>query len=354
MSPTIPAPRSPEADLKPHLLRVVDLQKRFPVHSKSSSLRSWLPLPLRSRPNSWLHAVDGVNLTLAPGESVGLVGESGCGKSTLVRLINRLIPASGGQIWFEDQEIGQIPHRQFTRHPLRAGMQMVFQDPTDSLNPGFTAFATIADPLRRLGHLQDRTSLRSRVEELADRVGLPQDLLSRYPHQLSGGQKARVGIARAIALHPKLLILDEPTSALDVSVQAIILQLLADLRSQLGMSYLFISHDLNVVRLVCDRIYVMYLGQIIETGRVEQIFSCPQHPYTEALIATIPGNSTADHHTYGLKGEPRSPIDPDPQVCRLSGRCPRAQDRCQQEMPLLRTLDHATDPNHQVACHFPG
>ncbi len=350
MSQIVTESVSSTVDLKTDLLRVVDLQKRFPVQGLKTSPKTRLPLPFGPTQKSYLHAVDRINLSIASGESVGLVGESGCGKSTLVRLINRLLDPSDGQIWFEGHEIGQIPSRGFTRHPLRAGMQMVFQDPTDSLNPGFTAFATIADPLRRLGQLPDQTTLRSRIEELADLVGLPQELLSRYPHQLSGGQKARVGIARAIALHPQLLILDEPTSALDVSVQAIILQLLADLRSRLGMSYLFISHDLNVVRLLCNRIYVMYLGKIIETGTVDQIFSSPQHPYTEALIATIPGQTITDHEQYALKGEPRSPIDPDPNICRLYGRCPRAEERCHQEMPILAELDQ----DHHVACHFPG
>ena len=350
MSQILTEPLSPTEDLKLDLLRVVDLQKRFPVQGAQSLPKTRFTLPLGAIHQSSLHAVDRVNLSISSGESVGLVGESGCGKSTLVRLINRLLDPSEGQIWFEGHEIGQIPSRRFTRHPLRAGMQMVFQDPTDSLNPGFTAFATIADPLRRLGHLRDQTTLRARIEELAELVGLPQELLSRYPHQLSGGQKARVGIARAIALHPQLLILDEPTSALDVSVQAIILQLLADLRARLGMSYLFISHDLNVVRLLCDRIYVMYLGKIIEIGTVDQIFSSPQHPYTAALIATIPGQTSADHEPYALKGEPRSPIDPEPNVCRLYGRCPRAEERCHEQMPILTELD----PDHHVACHFPG
>ncbi|MEM1293376.1 MAG: ABC transporter ATP-binding protein, partial [Cyanobacteria bacterium P01_H01_bin.162] len=213
--------------------------------------------------------------------------------------------------------------------------------------PRFTAFDTIVEPIRRLGSAQDKKNLSQRATELAQQVGLPPDLLSRFPHQLSGGQRARVGIARAIALRPKLLILDEPTSALDVSVQAVILHLLADLKERLGMSYLFVSHDLNVVRLLCDRILVMYLGKIVESGPVEQIFNQPRHPYTEALISAIPSFG-AKPQPIPLKGEPRSPINPAPNVCRLYGRCPKGDDRCQQTMPILKEIT----PNHWAACHF--
>lgn len=201
---------------------------------------------------------------------------------------------------------------------------MVFQDPTDSLNPRFSAFDTITDLIERLGRMlpgsfyRDPQQLQRRAEELVDWVGLPTALLRRYPHQLSGGQKARVGIARVIALDPKLLILDEPTSALDVSVQAIILHLLADLKNRLGMSYLFVSHDLNVVHLLCDRIMVMYLGKIVETGPAEEIFNRPQHPYTQALITAIPSFESKPK-VIPLAGEPCSPINPNPKICRLYG-----------------------------------
>ncbi|MEM9906267.1 MAG: ABC transporter ATP-binding protein, partial [Cyanobacteria bacterium P01_D01_bin.44] len=192
-----------------------------------------------------------------------------------------------------------------------------------------------------------RQRLHQRGTELAQQVGLPPELLSRFPHQLSGGQKARVGIARAIALNPKLLILDEPTSALDVSVQAVILHLLADLKQQLNMSYLFISHDLNVVRLLCDRILVMYLGKLVETGPVDAIFNQPRHPYTQALISAIPAFE-ANPHRIPLTGEPRSPINPSPHICRLYGRCPKGDERCQQTMPTLQPISD----NHRVACHY--
>ncbi|WP_346291367.1 ABC transporter ATP-binding protein [Sphaerothrix gracilis] len=298
--------------------------------------------------NAQLHAVDQVSFAIYPGESVGLVGESGCGKSTLIRLITRLLDPTAGEIWFEATELSAIAARQFPRHPARKAVQLVFQDASDSLNPRFTAYDTITEPIKRLDNFHSKEQLQTRAAELAELVGLPPDLLSRFPHQLSGGQKARVGIARAIALSPKLLVLDEPTSALDVSVQAVILRLLADLKTRLGMSYLFVSHDLNVVRLLCDRVLVMYLGQIVESGPVDQVFSQPRHPYTEALISAIP-SFTAKPRPIALCGEPRSPINPSAQVCRLYGRCPKGEERCQQVMPSLTEID----PAHQVACHFP-
>jgi ABC-type glutathione transport system ATPase component len=235
-----------------------------------------------------VRAVDGVSFDILPGECVGLVGESGSGKSTLVRVLTRLLDPTSGTIRFNGQDIGAIPARRFARTPERARLQMVFQDPTDSLNPRFTAFAAIAEPLRCLGQIRQRVQMRQRVQALAELVGLPLELLDRFPHQLSGGQKARVGIARAIALQPALLVLDEPTSALDVSVQAVILRLLATLQQRLGMSYLFISHDLNVVRLLSDRVLVMYRGAIVESGPAEAVFTTPEHTYTRALLAALP------------------------------------------------------------------
>jgi oligopeptide/dipeptide ABC transporter ATP-binding protein len=226
---------------------------------------------------------------------------------------------------------------------------MVFQDPTESLNPRFTAFHTIADPIRRLGQRSGPERVAERVETLADMVGLARELLGRYPHQLSGGQKQRVGIARAVALEPRLLVLDEPTSALDVSVQAVILKLLEDLRRRLGMSYLFVSHDLNVVRLLADRVLVMYLGRIVELGVVSEVFERPRHPYTRALLSCVPGPSgAAVGRRIRLPGEPRSPIDPDPNVCRFFGRCPEGVERCAREMPVLRSVGRV----HVAACHL--
>ena len=339
------------------LLVVRHLQKHYPVAGNRVSLRdAWRRLLRRhdsrtpSRQPSWLHAVDDVNLTIAEGESLGLVGESGCGKSTLVRLIARLIEPTGGSIVFDGKEIGTISPGRFGRVPERGQIQVVFQDSHDSLNPRFTAFDCIAEPLRRLARLPSRRATRVRVEELAKMVHLPAELLGRFPHQLSGGQLARVNIARAIALQPRLLILDEPTSALDVSVQARILQLLDDLRRQLGMTYLFVSHDLNVVRLLCDRVMVMYLGKAVEIGPAQAVFTDPMHPYTQALVSAIPSHRQQFRSTrIYLTGEPRSPINPDPHVCRFYGRCPRSQERCRQVMPLLEP--HA--PERAVACHFP-
>jgi peptide/nickel transport system ATP-binding protein len=233
-------------------------------------------------------AVDGISFSVGHGESVGLVGESGCGKSTTSMMVMRLLDQTSGRIMFDGDEIGGILPNAFARLPLRKSIQMVFQDPTDSLNPRFTAARAIADPIMQLGGIRGRGALRARCEELAGLVGLPLNLLDRFPHQLSGGQKARVGIARAIALHPKLVILDEPTAALDVSVQAVVLNLLHDLKQSMGMSYLFVSHDLNVVRLLCDRVIVMRAGRIVEQGRSERVLGDPQDAYTRELLTAIP------------------------------------------------------------------
>jgi oligopeptide/dipeptide ABC transporter ATP-binding protein len=225
---------------------------------------------------------------------------------------------------------------------------MVFQDAGESVNPRFTAFDAIADPLRRLRKLRGE-ALRQRVETVASQCGLPLQLLTRFPHQLSGGQRARVGIARAVAVEPDLLVLDEPTAALDVSVQVVILQLLQRLKKDCGMSYLFVSHDLSVVRLLCDRVLVMYLGKIVESGPALEVFEHPLHPYTQALVAAVPRfGETVER--LRLTGEPRSPIDPDPNVCRFYGRCPRGTDACKSTMPALRSFGLRQE--RQVACHF--
>jgi len=307
------------------LLQVERLSKRFPVGGRRGAT---------------LYAVDDVSFSLQPGESLGLVGESGCGKSTLVRLLARLLDSTEGRIVFDGQDLAEIPAKRFARHPLRSAIQLVFQDPTDSLNPRYTARDTIAEPCRLLGGM-DAVATQARVDEVAAQVGLPTELLSRYPHQLSGGQKARVGIARALAPRPRLLILDEPTAALDVSVQAVVLQLLDRLRRELGLATLFVSHDLNVVRLLTDRVFVMYLGKMVEMGPSTAVFSQPAHPYTKALVSSIPGHG----QRIRLDGEVQSPIDPPP-LCRFRSRCQSVQDRCQREMPALR------GESHVAACHF--
>jgi peptide/nickel transport system ATP-binding protein len=234
-----------------------------------------------------VHAVRDISFRIRSGQSVGLVGESGSGKSTTSEMIVRLQDPTSGSIVFDGQDIAATPSARFMRHPMRRDIQMVFQDATDSLNPRDSAGSAIAEPLRRIAGLRGE-ALHERVAELAALTGLPQTLLGRFPHQLSGGQKARVGIARAIALEPKLLILDEPTAALDVSIQAIVLNLLVDLRAKLGMSYLFVSHDLNVVRLLCDHVLVMKGGEIIEEGPAARIMTTPTHPYTRALVSAAP------------------------------------------------------------------
>jgi peptide/nickel transport system ATP-binding protein len=281
-----PVANNPVAATEALLLKVENLVKEYPRKGAATSLRKLFgtaPVP----ESDVFRAVDGISFQIARGESVGLVGESGCGKSTTSMMVMRLIDKTSGTITFGGEDIGAIPARSFATLPQRKRIQMVFQDPTDSLNPRFTAARAIADPLLRLSDIS-RGEVRARCEELATQVGLPLQFLDRFPHQLSGGQKARVGIARAIALKPDLIILDEPTAALDVSVQAVVLNLLQDLKDSLGMSYLFVSHDLNVVRLLCDRVIVMNTGRIVEQGPTQQVMDAPQAAYTRDLLAAIP------------------------------------------------------------------
>jgi peptide/nickel transport system ATP-binding protein len=277
---------STSGEAKP-LLLVEKLVKEYPRQGATATLGKLFgrkpPVELEN-----FRAVDGISFSVGHGESVGLVGESGCGKSTTSMMVMRLLDQTSGRISFDGDEIGAILPNAFARLPLRKSIQMVFQDPTDSLNPRFTAARAIVDPIMQLGDISGREALRARCEELAGLVGLPINLLDRFPHQLSGGQKARVGIARAIALHPKLVVLDEPTAALDVSVQAVVLNLLQDLKASMGMSYLFVSHDLNVVRLLCDRVIVMRTGRIVEQGPSERVLGDPQDAYTKELLTAIP------------------------------------------------------------------
>ncbi|ONG53505.1 ABC transporter ATP-binding protein [Pseudoroseomonas deserti] len=265
--PAEPVARAPLPAGTPLLLEVRDLVKTYP---------------------GGVAAVDKVSFTMKPGESLGLVGESGSGKSTISRLVTRLIDATGGEVIFDGHSVSDIPARDFHAAPQRSQIQIVFQDAGESLNPRFSAFDSIADPLRRLRGLRDGSELTKRVKDCAVSVGLPLPLLDRFPHQLSGGQRARVGIARAVSVDPKLLVLDEPTAALDVSVQAVVLQLLERLRREKGLAYLFVSHDLNVVRMLCDRMIVLRNGQVVEEGDSQRIFRAPQADYTAELIAAIP------------------------------------------------------------------
>ena len=281
------APVAAGTESQKPLLLVDKLVKEYPRQGATAVLGKLFGRKPPVEPDMF-RAVDGISFAIGHGESVGLVGESGCGKSTTSMMVMRLLDQTSGLIQFDGEDISGIAPSAFARLPQRSRIQMVFQDPTDSLNPRFTAARAIADPIMQLGDIRGRDALRVRCEELATMVGLPHNLLDRFPHQLSGGQKARVGIARAIALHPKLVILDEPTAALDVSVQAVVLNLLQDLKQRLGMSYLFVSHDLNVVRLLCDRVIVMRTGRIVEEGSSEQVLSDPKDDYTKELLTAIP------------------------------------------------------------------
>ena len=295
-----------------------------------------------------VHAVDNVSLSIMPGETLGLVGESGCGKSTLGRCLSRLIEISDGLLLFDGTDISRLSTK--AMRPLRQKIQVVFQDPYASLNPRRRVRDLIAEPLRIHLNLTE-AEITKRVDKLLEQVGLLPDHAMRYPHEFSGGQRQRIGIARAIALEPKLIILDEPVSALDVSVQAQIVNLLSDLQERLNLTYVFIAHDLSVVRQVSTRIAVMYLGSIVEIGNADDIFSNPSHPYTQALISAVP---TSDLDKAGsrnriiLTGDVPSPINP-PLGCRFHPRCPVAQDRCKIERPLLSEARQ----NRSVACHFP-
>jgi len=296
----LPLPAAVPVSAEP-LLEVQGLVKEFdPPGGLLQRLKN------RGKPEAGYRAVDGVSFSIARGESVGLVGESGCGKSTTSAMVMRLLDATSGSIRFKGQELTAVSAAAFARSPQRRELQMVFQDPHESLNPRATAAQSIADPLLRLEGMSNSAEIRARVEALATQVGLPHDLLDRLPHQLSGGQKARVGIARAISTRPELLILDEPTAALDVSVQAVVLNLLADLKAEFGMSYLFVSHDLEVVRLLCDRVIVMRAGSIVEEGATARVLSAPQAEYTRELLAAIPRPAHLPDHTARVTGAVRA------------------------------------------------
>ena len=320
------------------LLDVIELSRRFPAGPR----RMFGP-----KHRAQVFAVDDVSFKLARGEALGLVGESGCGKSTLVRMLARLLDPSDGSIRFDGRDLSLSPTSRFSSDPARARIQVVFQDAGESINPRFTAADAIADPLRRLMGLRG-AALKAKVEESARLCGLDETLLGRFPHQLSGGQRARVGIARAVGPRPDLLILDEPTAALDVSVQVTVLKLLAELRRSLGMAYLFVSHDLNVIRLLCDQVVVMYLGRVMESGPAQAVFDHPRHPYTRSLIAALPRLDGQRAETPPATGEPRSPVDPDPNACRFYGRCPIGTERCGREMPALRRFPGG----QEAACHY--
>jgi oligopeptide/dipeptide ABC transporter ATP-binding protein len=318
------------------LLEVSDLKVHFPVRGG-----------VLLRPVGTAKAVDGVSFSMAAGETLGLVGESGCGKTTLGKTIVRLLKPTAGRILFEGADLGPRSRREMM--PLRKRLQMIFQDPVESLNARHPVGDLLEEPLKihRVGTAADR---RRRVAELLDQVGLPRDSGQRYPFEFSGGQRQRIGIARALALNPSLIICDEPVSALDVSIQSQVLNLLLDLQRQLSLSYLFIAHNLAVVKQVSDRIAVMYLGRIVELAGADELYARPRHPYTRALISAIPEPDPTRRRTAAvLKGEAASPIAPPP-GCPFHPRCPHATDRCRTEVPALRAAPGET--GHTVSCHY--
>ncbi len=293
-----------------------------------------------------LHAVDDVDFYINKGETLGLVGESGCGKSTTGRVVLRLIEATGGDIKFEGKDILKMNKAEMRK--MRQEMQIVFQDPYASLNPRMSVSEIIAEPLIVNRVFKSRVEMRKRVEELMDTVGLAERLVNSYPHELDGGRRQRIGIARALALKPKFIVQDEPVSALDVSIQAQILNLMYDLQKEMGLTYLFISHDLGVVKNVSDRIAVMYLGKVVELSDYKSIFKSPQHPYTQALLSAIPTPSVdVKKERIILEGDVPSPINP-PAGCRFYGRCMYRMDICKQQTPELKNIGNET----YVACHL--
>jgi peptide/nickel transport system ATP-binding protein/oligopeptide transport system ATP-binding protein len=302
------------------------------------------------RPMGRIRAVDEVDLFINAGETLGLVGESGCGKSSVGRAILGLVNGVGGRVLFDGKELNSLSRRE--RLPLRPGMQIVLQDPFGSLNPRMTVESIVAEPLRVHG-AYTRTDVRTRVRELLELVGLRSEHARRYPHEFSGGQRQRISIARSLALEPRLLILDEPVSALDTSVQAQIINLLGRLQRELSLSYLFISHDLAVVRHVCSRIAVMYLGKIVEQGTNSEIFESAIHPYTQALLASVPApdpRKRSEGVGVALRGEVPSPQHP-PSGCSFRTRCPKADSRCEAHEPVL---SDRLGYGHDSACHYPS
>jgi oligopeptide transport system ATP-binding protein len=320
------------------LLHVKDLVKNFPIRGG-----------IFGREIDRVHAVDNISFELAKGETLGLVGESGCGKSTTGRCILRLIEPSSGEIWFLGQNVTELDHRTLTA--LRRDVQIIFQDPFASLNPRMTVGAIVGEALTIHRLAPTRRAFEERVAQLLETVGLNPDHMRRYPHEFSGGQRQRIGIARALAVSPKLIICDEPVSALDVSIQAQVINLLEDLQEEFGLTYLFIAHDLSVVQHISTRVAVMYLGRIVEIASSNELYSAPLHPYTEALLSAVPlPDPAARRQRIRLEGDVPNPIRPPP-GCHFHTRCPiRELPLCATEKPALRQ----TSDGHFVACHLRG